>query len=1214
MDEKFDHTIDHDADAGIQPARFPVELGLPSADESLLDDAKSAVRQEYRDCSRWKRLRCRKVTVIAERDRGTVYAVHVGSAVEFDWTWEGAVAFRPSSLDDDPQANFLDFDYENAACEEENLWSGEILEVDERNGCLFISLADPERPPTVGSFFVRPFEFLSILDAVYHDPRFEVVRAEIPSRLAAAAGGIHPPVAHSGIAGLSHLQQWWQHSWNVLWGPPGTGKTYTLGQHIAEVLARDETERILVVSTTNRATDAAALSIGNAAKPKCSSLIESGNVLRVGKGASYQSFVDAGLNAMLQGTESEVLAQIDVLAQQLPLFDAWDDKALTRKQIGELRSHSNDGSKRIFVDPQVRVVVATAFKAMSLLDNDCVRKMLGSREAPFTTVFIDEAGLISRSAVAALSLLASRRVVLVGDSKQLAPISRISRILPTRQETWLASSGLSHLDDLETTPTAVHVLSEQRRMHPEVCKVVSNFQYGGILTTAPETACRESTLPSLLANGARTVWYVLDEEGQGLASIRAERGRGNRSWVRAITSNILEKLFSDPSMRQSNGLFISPYRAQSQAISQWFATQGIKSWEASTVHSQQGTEADVVIFDTVNAGSYNWPFDEWKRLVNVAISRAREAVIVLASRSEMEEPYLRPLAVSLTPCVLAQRGGQVHWKKVERGQPTRIQPSLSSTENNLGGQIATRKAMRPVLSQEQQRLSNLGLDGKPRLVRGVAGSGKSVVLSNWLAKTVRRLAGEKHFRVWAVYANRSLHKLLRECIEMAWQANGDGSPFPWNGVSLYHVKDVLAGLLPSVSMSMDSFEFDYDKAAKEFLNRQDTASILPRCDALFIDEAQDMGPNTLRLLVSLVEQADPDDNNSRSAHIFFDNAQNIYGRGTPRWSEFGLDMRGRSTIMKESFRSTNPITELAVNVLNRLAPETVSADHKELMSLGLLERVERDGQEWLRVRYNQVHGPKPIFRTYRNRVAELDAIGTHLTHLIAKEGVSPADICLIYNGKAVVRLLEARLAPKMKEIGVELSVQTTRPFERQPNTLLVTTCHSFKGYDAEVVVIPCADQYTTQDNQILATNLYVAMTRARSLLLVYSLTGGDSAAKRLNETIESCIALQNAIPAVEADDSPQDDLLDILEQIGTQHRKWLVSLWKEYRIVQEPLLDTNGQVIAEPLFWFVKDGKRFACFQPGLSPLLVETLRQHGIVVCDIEKPLESHEQPRLFQ
>jgi superfamily I DNA/RNA helicase len=1111
--------------AEFKPARFPVEIGLPPADESLFQDAKTAVRQEFRDCSKWKRLRCHKLSVIAERDRGTIYAIHIGGSVEFDWTWEGATAFRPHALGEDGDCPIDMADFEESPVEEVSYWSGEIMEVDERNGCLFISLSKTECPPTVGPFLVRPFEFLASLDAVYHEPRFDESRAELQSRLAAAAGGIHPPVARSAMVGLPHLRDWWQHSWSVLWGPPGTGKTYTTGQQIAGVL-NDKRERILVVSTTNRATDAVALSIGNAAREKFQNALEAGGLLRIGKGAALATYRDRGLESMLRGTESDTLSQIDGLAQQLRLSEAWEDKALARKQISELRTGTNDQSKRIFVDPAVRVVVATAFKAMSFLVDDLISKMVESGEAPFTTIFIDEAGLISRAAVAALSLLASRRVVLVGDSKQLAPISRISRILPTRQETWLAKSGVSHLDDIQSTPTAVHVLSEQRRMHSDVCKVVSNFQYGGVLTTAPEIAHRESRLPTLLSSGSRAIWYVLDEENADLASIRAERGPGNRSWIRSITPTVLAKLFHDPSMRQSHGLFISPYKAQAQAITKWFASEGITTWEASTVHSQQGAEADVVIFDTVNAGSCSWPFDEWKRLVNVALSRAKEAVIVLASRNEMEEPHLRPLIAALSPLVLEKQSGQVRWSQADGSRVRSPHQSLpAESENSLGGQIASRKAMTPVLSQEQQRLSNLELDGKPRLVRGVAGSGKTLVLSNWLAKTAKRSAHVRDARIWAVYANRSLHKLLSHSIEAAWQDIGEGASFPWGKVSLLHVKDVLAGLLPSVSLSMEAFGFEYDRAAGEFLSRQDAASLLPRCDALFIDEAQDMGPLTLRLLLSLVEQTNQDDTNSRSAHIFFDNAQNIYGRKTPKWSDFGLDMRGRSTIMKESFRSTNPITELAVNLLHRLAPAGDLHDHKELASLGLIERTNRNGQEWLRVRFNQVHGPKPIFHRFNSQEEEIRAIGNHLTHLIKKEGIAPPDICLIYNGKAVARLLETTLAPMLALIGVELSVQTTRSFERQLNTLLVTTCHSFKGYDAEVVMIPCADQYTTQDGEILAANLYVAMTRARSLLAIYSLNEGHQASRRLNETLQSCIDTQNSPPLIETEGDDADEVL-----------------------------------------------------------------------------------------
>jgi hypothetical protein len=505
---------------------------------------------------------------------------------------------------------------------------------------------------------------------------------------------------------------------------------------------------------------------------------------------------------------------------------------------------------------------------------------------------------------------------------------------------------------------------------------------------------------------SRAIWYVLDEENVDLADIRASRGPGNNSWVRGVTPSILQKLFSDDQVRSANGLFISPFKAQSQAIGKFLASGDITNWEASTVHSQQGSEADIVIFDTVNASNYTWPHAEWMRLVNVALSRAREAVVVLASRSEMEEPYLRPLIPYLKPAVLVQEEGCIHWREPGHRRKAAkeyvAEPKVRYTTTNscrpasgglsaanlkssprMGDLLAQRHEMKPILSQEQQRLTNLEPDGKPRLVRGVAGSGKSVVLCNWLAKTAKRFvdqrgvmkdAGEhEHKRIWAVYANRSLHRLLRESAELAWDGLYEGQlldkpAFPWQIVELLHVKDVLAGMLPAADLSIDLFEFDYDRAAEEFLDRHDACDLLPRCSALFIDEAQDMGPATLRLLLSIVEQADKEDDNSRAAHIFYDNAQNIYGTRTPTWSDFGLDMRGRSTIMRESFRSTKPITELAVNVLDRLADLDERKHQQELLSLGLLERVKRNGEDWLNVRFNQVNGPRPIYRSFDTRL------------------------------------------------------------------------------------------------------------------------------------------------------------------------------------------------------------------------------------------------------
>ena len=80
-------------------ARFTVQLNLPPQSDCL-ESASRALRREYRDSAKWKRLRCRRVGLISDSDTGTVFEPQVGHAVEFDWTWKGSFAFRPLLLDE----------------------------------------------------------------------------------------------------------------------------------------------------------------------------------------------------------------------------------------------------------------------------------------------------------------------------------------------------------------------------------------------------------------------------------------------------------------------------------------------------------------------------------------------------------------------------------------------------------------------------------------------------------------------------------------------------------------------------------------------------------------------------------------------------------------------------------------------------------------------------------------------------------------------------------------------------------------------------------------------------------------------------------------------------------------------------------------------------------------------------------------------------------
>lgn len=67
-------------------------------------------------------------------------------------------------------------------------------------------------------------------------------------------------------------------------------------------------------------------------------------------------------------------------------------------------------------------------------------------------------------------------------------------------------------------------------------------------------------------------------------------------------------------------------------------------------------------------------------------------------------------------------------------------------------------------------------------------------------------------------------------------------------------------------------------------------------------------------------------------------------------------------------------------------------------------------------------------------------------------------------------------------------------------------------------MIPCVDQFVTVEGQILASNLYVAMTRARSLLALYSIDGGSEASRKISSTIAACVKTQRTTPDVDCEE------------------------------------------------------------------------------------------------
>lgn len=85
---------------------------------------------------------------------------------------------------------------------------------------------------------------------------------------------------------------------------------------------------------------------------------------------------------------------------------------------------------------------------------------------------------------------------------------------------------------------------------------------------------------------------------------------------------------------------ITPFANQRDLIHEELRARGLSNVTCGTVHSFQGDEKDIVLFslaltDRTGPGTYNWLANN-RELINVATSRARDKLVIVSSKRELE--------------------------------------------------------------------------------------------------------------------------------------------------------------------------------------------------------------------------------------------------------------------------------------------------------------------------------------------------------------------------------------------------------------------------------------------------------------------------------------------------------------------------------------------------------------------------------------------------
>lgn len=399
-----------------------------------------------------------------------------------------------------------------------------------------------------------------------------------------------------------------------------------------------------------------------------------------------------------------------------------------------------------------------------------------------------------------------------------------------------------------------------------------------------------------------------------------------------------------------------------------------------------------------------------------------------------------------------------------------------------------------VMDREQERVAeHLGFGY--RVLRGVAGSGKTLVL----AHRARHL--HKHWPEWRILM-LCFNRVLANALETMVDADDRLEVINIDRLAYRLAGGTSRGGVP-----------DFDALVVEATKQARRQSDSERFDAVLVDEAQDFDRPRLNLAYSMLrsdrlepDPAQPDRDNFVMA---YDVAQDVYRRGGARWGPPGVDSqgrsrtaRGRSTVFRRNYRNTREILEFAMNFLAG-SPEW-SAASVDLDDPAVLIPPEAANRT----------GPRPVVTACRDLRGEAETIAGRVFELLLS-GAAAGDIVVMYGHSEFEKELRRSFSRQellyfhVQERDSQRRMTNRDKAVRVRDKVRVSTLTGMKGLEFSRVLIGGVNQIHVPDVaeedqfQAAKSQLYAAMTRAMDELeITVSGDGAIGAALREAERLQ----------------------------------------------------------------------------------------------------------------
>lgn len=417
----------------------------------------------------------------------------------------------------------------------------------------------------------------------------------------------------------------------VIWGPPGTGKSYTMAELAIDYIKRGK--RILMVSHSNISVDGVInQTVELLYKYKQTELLKNGKILRYGyvrdtklsdnhDVVAYNYALDRNQN-LAEKLESLTLSKDKLIKQGMKYSKEMDT---VEKELKKCRTSIRE--KEAFYASRANMVATTVSKLVvdHVFEN-----------VKYDLVMFDEVSMAYVTQLICAAMYSRDKFVCVGDFNQLAPIAQSEAANFLKRDIFSYFGIIDDKGNLHNHEWLV-MLDEQRRMLLEISAFPNQRVYHNLLKNHASVEKKRDISKRIPLPG--DVMSLVDLSGTYCAAYKnSDNSRFNI--LSAIVSFGLALTSMDKENKDAIGV-ITPYAAQARLINAMIKDNlgdNSKLIACATVHQFQGSQRNTIIFDSVesypgNQAGYLMSKNEnrsLERLINVAITRAEGKFITVA--------------------------------------------------------------------------------------------------------------------------------------------------------------------------------------------------------------------------------------------------------------------------------------------------------------------------------------------------------------------------------------------------------------------------------------------------------------------------------------------------------------------------------------------------------------------------------------------------------